>query len=73
MADNNIDTGGGILAFHQHGSSEQVCYEKIAIGKALQVRLLSEGHQKALAQTPSHRWVKICVKMTSLCLLLYSV
>lgn len=34
------------------------------MGKALQVRLASKGHQKAMTQAPSHRWVKVCDKMT---------
>lgn len=46
-ADYNIDAGGVILEFHQHCSAEHGCYERLAIGKALQVRLLSEGHTES--------------------------
>ena len=43
-ADYNIDAGDDvILEFHQHCSAEHGCYERLAIGKALQVRLPSEG------------------------------
>lgn len=46
-ADYNIDAGGVILEFHQHSSAEHGCYKRFAIGKALQVRLPSEGRAES--------------------------
>lgn len=46
-ADYNIDAGDVILEFHQHCSAEHGCYKGLAIGKALQVRLPSEGHAES--------------------------
>lgn len=46
-ADYSTDAGDVILEFHQHCSAEHGCYERLAIGKARQVRLSSAGHAES--------------------------